>query len=298
MVDFTLTDEQKDLRELAHSFAEKDMRNVAWEYDKDGTWPQDVIEKAWEVGLMNTHVPEAYGGPGLDYLSGCLIEEEFGWGCSGIGTSLAANGLASAPITLGGSEETKKKYLGMLTEAPKLCLLRPDRARRRLRRPRDEDQGREEGRQVRHQRLQVLHHQRHLRRLLHGLRQDRPRGRSPRHQRLRRRRRPPRGLRRQEGGQDGSAGLQHRDHLLRRSRDPGREPPGRGKQGLQTGDDDPRPDPSRRLGDGRRHRPRRPRVRHGLLERTGPVRRPDRDAPGDPVHDRRHGDQGRGRPAC
>ena len=129
MVDFTLTDEQKDLRELAHSFAEKDMRTVAWEYDKDGTWPQDVIEKAWEVGLMNTHIPEAYGGPGLDYLSGCLIEEEFGWGCSGIGTSLAANGLASAPITLGGSEETKKKYLGMLSEAPKLCsfgLTEPD----------------------------------------------------------------------------------------------------------------------------------------------------------------------------
>jgi acyl-CoA dehydrogenase len=46
---------------------------------------------------MNTHIPEAYGGPGLDYLSGCLIEEEIGWGCSGIGTSLMANGLASAP---------------------------------------------------------------------------------------------------------------------------------------------------------------------------------------------------------
>ena len=129
MVDFTLTDEQKDLRELAHSFAEKEIRKVAWEYDKDSTWPQDVLDKAWEVGLMNTHTPEAYGGPGLDYLSGCLIEEEMGWGCSGIGTSLMANGLASAPITLGGSEETKKKYLGMLCEEPKLasfCLTEPD----------------------------------------------------------------------------------------------------------------------------------------------------------------------------
>src|ERR1700742_2536086 len=105
------------------------MRPVAWEYDKDGTWPQDVIDKAWEVGLMNTHVEEAYGGPGLDYLSGCLIEEEMGWGCSGIGTSLMANGLASAPVALGGSEETKKKYLGMLTESAKLasfCLTEPD----------------------------------------------------------------------------------------------------------------------------------------------------------------------------
>jgi acyl-CoA dehydrogenase len=129
VVDFTLTDEQKDLREMAHSFAEKDMRKVAAEYDRDGTWPQDIIEKAWDIGLMNTHTPEEYGGPGLDYLSGCLIEEELGWGCSGIGTSLAANGLASAPVTLGGSEDVKKKFLGMLTEEPKLasfCLTEPD----------------------------------------------------------------------------------------------------------------------------------------------------------------------------
>jgi acyl-CoA dehydrogenase len=129
VVDLTLTDEQKDLRELAHSFAEKEMRPVAWEYDKDGTWPEDVMRKAWDVGLMNTHLEEEYGGPGLDYLSGCLIEEEFGWGCSGIGTSLACNGLATAPIALGGSEEVKKKYLGMLTEDFKLasfCLTEPD----------------------------------------------------------------------------------------------------------------------------------------------------------------------------
>ncbi len=129
MVDLTLTDEQKDLRELAHNFAEREIRKVAWDYDRDGTWPQEIIEKAWEVGLMNTHVAEEYGGPGLDYLSGCLIEEEMGWGCSGIGTSLMANGLASAPVGLGGSDEVKKEYLGMITEAPKLasfCLTEPD----------------------------------------------------------------------------------------------------------------------------------------------------------------------------
>ena len=129
MIDFTLTDEQKDLRELAHNFAEKEIRPVAWDYDRDSTWPQEVIEKAWEVGLMNTHIPTEYGGPGLDFLSGCIIEEEMGWGCSGIGTSLMCNGLATAPIAVGGSEETKKKYLGMLTEEPKLasfCLTEPD----------------------------------------------------------------------------------------------------------------------------------------------------------------------------
>ncbi len=129
MVDFSLTDEQKDLRELAHDFAEKEIRPVAWDYDRDSTWPQAIVEKAWEVGLMNTHIPEEYGGPSLDYVSGCLIEEEMGWGCSGIGTSLMCNGLATAPVALSGSEEVKQRYLGMLTEEPKLasfCLTEPD----------------------------------------------------------------------------------------------------------------------------------------------------------------------------
>jgi acyl-CoA dehydrogenase len=128
VVDFTLTDEQKNLRELAHDFAEKEIRPVAWEYDKDSTWPADVFQKAHEVGLMNTHVPEEYGGPGLSYLDGCLIEEELSWGCSGITTSLGANGLASAPVILAGSEEIKKQYLGMLVDELKyasFCLTEP-----------------------------------------------------------------------------------------------------------------------------------------------------------------------------
>ena len=80
MVDFTLTDEQKALREMAHDFAEKEIRPVARQYDRDGTWPQEIIEKAWEVGLMNTHVPEEYGGPDASYLDGCIIEEELSGG--------------------------------------------------------------------------------------------------------------------------------------------------------------------------------------------------------------------------
>ena len=186
MVDFTLTDEQKDLRELAHNFAEKEIRKVAWEFDKEGTWPQEIIEKAWEVGLMNTHVPEEYGGPGLDFLSGCLIEEEFGWGCSGIGTSLAANGLAMTPVALGGSEEIKKEYLGMLTEEPKLasfCLTEPDAGS-------DVSGMKTTAKKVGDK--WVLNGSKcfitngSLRRLVHGLRQDRQGGRPPRHLRLRR----------------------------------------------------------------------------------------------------------------
>jgi acyl-CoA dehydrogenase len=129
MVDFTLTDEQKNLREMAHDFAVKEIRPVAWNYDRDGTWPQDIIEKAWEVGLMNSHIAEEYGGAGAGYLDGCLIEEELSWGCSGIQTSLGCNGLATTPVVIAGSEEVKREYLGRLTEAPLLasfCLTEPD----------------------------------------------------------------------------------------------------------------------------------------------------------------------------
>ena len=132
MVDFSLTDEQKDIRQLAHDFAEKEIRPKAWDYDRDSTFPHEIIEKAWEVGLMNSHVPEEYGGPELDYFSSCLIEEEIGWGCSGIGTSIMCNGLALAPggdRRLGGDQEALP---GDAHRGVHARLLLPDRARRRL----------------------------------------------------------------------------------------------------------------------------------------------------------------------
>ncbi len=129
MVDFTLSDEQKNLRELARDFATKEIRPVAWELDRDGAWPQAILEKAHEVGLMNTHLPEEYGGAGLSYLDGCIIEEEMSWGCSGVQTSLGANGLAAAPVLLAGSEEVKREFCEELSAAPTLasfCLTEPD----------------------------------------------------------------------------------------------------------------------------------------------------------------------------
>jgi acyl-CoA dehydrogenase len=129
MVDFTLTEEQENMREMAHDFAEKEIRPVAWEYDRDATWPQEIIKKAWELGLMNSHLPGEYGGVGGSYLDGCLIGEELARGCAAIATTLGANELAATPVLLGGSDETKEEYLGMLVEEPKLasfCLTEPD----------------------------------------------------------------------------------------------------------------------------------------------------------------------------
>ncbi len=70
-ISFALTDEQKELRALAREFAEKEIRPKAAEYDEHSTHPVDVIAKAHEVGLMNPHVPEEYGGRGCRASTGC-----------------------------------------------------------------------------------------------------------------------------------------------------------------------------------------------------------------------------------
>jgi acyl-CoA dehydrogenase len=128
-VSFTLTDEQKALRELAREFAEKEIRPKAAEYDEQSTHPADLIAKAHDLGLMNPHIPEEYGGLGLPGFEGMLIGEELSWGCSGIAVSIVANTLGACPVLLAGSEAQKREWLPPLVEEPILCsfgLSEPD----------------------------------------------------------------------------------------------------------------------------------------------------------------------------
>jgi acyl-CoA dehydrogenase len=128
-VSFALTPEQKELRALAREFAEKEIRPKAAAYDEHSTHPADVIAKAHELGLMNLHVPASLGGPELSAFDGMLVGEELNWGCSGIATSILANGLGSFPVLLAGSDEQKAKWLPGLLETPMLCsfgLTEPD----------------------------------------------------------------------------------------------------------------------------------------------------------------------------
>ena len=120
-VSFELTDEQRELRSLARSFAEQEIRPKAAAYDERSQHPADVIAKAHEVGLMNLHVPEQHGGPGLSAFDGMLIGEELCFGCSGIGTSITANGLGAGPVVLAGSDEQKAAWLPPLLDEPILC---------------------------------------------------------------------------------------------------------------------------------------------------------------------------------
>jgi acyl-CoA dehydrogenase len=128
-VSFALTEEQKELRRLAREFAAKEIRPREAEYDEKMQHPADLIAKAHEVGLMNLHVPEEYGGLGLSAFDGLLVGEELYWGCSGIGTSITANGLGAGPVIIFGSDEQKVKWLPPLAESPILAsfgLSEPD----------------------------------------------------------------------------------------------------------------------------------------------------------------------------
>jgi len=120
-ISFALSDEQRALRELAHEFAAKEIRPVAADYDERSQHPGDVIGKALEVGLMNPHIPEEYGGAGLSAFDQMLIGEELAWGCSGIATSIVANILGSLPVLLAGSDEQKRAWLPPLLDEPLLC---------------------------------------------------------------------------------------------------------------------------------------------------------------------------------
>jgi acyl-CoA dehydrogenase len=120
-VSFELTSEQLALRDLAREFAEKEIRPKAAEYDEHSTHPADIIQKAHEVGLMNPHIPEEYGGVGLAMFDGMLIGEELSWGCAGIAVSIVANMLGAAPVVLAGTDEQKRTWLPPLVESPILC---------------------------------------------------------------------------------------------------------------------------------------------------------------------------------
>ncbi|KAF9577027.1 hypothetical protein BGW38_008045, partial [Lunasporangiospora selenospora] len=127
-VGFGLNQDQAAIQDLARTFAENEIIPVAAHHDRTGEYPTELIRKAWELGLVNTHVPEKYGGIGLGVFEGSLVSEELAYGCSGIQTAIEANGLAEAPLMVAANDFQMKKYLGRMTEEPLMaayCVTEP-----------------------------------------------------------------------------------------------------------------------------------------------------------------------------
>lgn len=88
------------MQTVARKFAREEIAPAAPHYDKTGEYPWPLVKKAWELGLINNHIPAEVGGTEIDVLTTCIMAEEMAWGCTGIQTALEATGLGQTPGTL------------------------------------------------------------------------------------------------------------------------------------------------------------------------------------------------------
>ena len=120
MVDFTLTSEEEELKKKTEEFTRKYITPMASEREKRDEFPTDIVQKAYEWGLMNLHVPTEAGGPGRSLVEETLVSEATGYGCAGMATSIMCNNLAFAPILIGATMDQLKKYITPLITGKKV----------------------------------------------------------------------------------------------------------------------------------------------------------------------------------
>ena len=134
MIDFSLTDEQRAIQELARDFARREIRPVAGEYDEREEMPWPVLRKAAKVGLLSYGLPEEHGGGGVpDGIVGVtnfVVTEELAWGCAAIATEITSSTYAAGPILAFGTEEQRRRYLPPFCDPDEvhlgaLCLTEP-----------------------------------------------------------------------------------------------------------------------------------------------------------------------------
>ena len=120
-MDFTFTEEQKQLRKSVREFAEGEIAPHVMEWDEVSHFPTEILPKLGEMGLMGVIFPEDYGGAGLGYIEYVTVIEELARVDGSVGLFVAAhNSLCSNHIYKFGTEAQKKKYLVPLAQGKKL----------------------------------------------------------------------------------------------------------------------------------------------------------------------------------
>lgn len=116
-MNFDLSDEQKAWKKSVHDFVGKVIKPKAREVDENEEFNWDAVRKGGPIGLLGMSIPEAYGGSNVDMISAAIAMEELGWGCGSTALAFTAhNGLGTAPISLYGTEELKKKWLPLVAD--------------------------------------------------------------------------------------------------------------------------------------------------------------------------------------
>src|SRR6201988_3871853 len=116
--DFSVSENQQMVQEMAREFAEKHIRPHVMEWDEPQHFPRELFKQLAELGMMSVFVPEEYGGSGFGYFEYVTVIQEVAKVCGSIGLSVAAhNSLCTGHILAFGNADQKKKYLPKLATA-------------------------------------------------------------------------------------------------------------------------------------------------------------------------------------
>lgn len=117
-LNFSMTENQRQIAEMVRQFADKHIRPILMEIDESQEFPIQIMKGLGKLGLMGVLVPEQYGGSGLGYFEYVTAISELGRVCGSIALSMAAhNSLCTGHILQFGNEEQKQKYLPKLATA-------------------------------------------------------------------------------------------------------------------------------------------------------------------------------------
>ena len=112
MLDFTLDQEQDMLERTIRRFAEERMRKVFRDAEEDGALPRQVVQAGWEIGLLPTGLPEAYGGFGeYSAVTNVIGVEALAWGDLALTLAILAPNLVAIPLMVAGTPEQQAEYL-------------------------------------------------------------------------------------------------------------------------------------------------------------------------------------------
>ena len=118
---FSTSEAHETLREKIRSFAEDEIKPIAFKLDRENEFPHESIKKLAKMGMMGIPYPKEYGGAGLDVISYAITVKKLSRVDGGAGVILSAHvSLGSYPIAAFGTEEQKKKYLAPLAKGEKL----------------------------------------------------------------------------------------------------------------------------------------------------------------------------------
>ncbi len=122
MFDLKFSEEQNMLREMVRDFANNELKPNAAKIDENEAIPMEIIKKIQELGLLGAAFPEEYGGSGFGEVGYCIVQEEIGHACLSTATFIGAHvSIGTNSIYLGGSEETRQKYMVPLASGQKIA---------------------------------------------------------------------------------------------------------------------------------------------------------------------------------